>query len=255
MALTFYQTQLKGLLQNPSSPTTLYSTTDLNRWINVARGRLAGDTQCIRLLTTLTVTVGQRNYNFSSIPIPGSSGIQGVLNINTIWYNTHNTGYQRLEARSWPWFSLYGLNNPVVINAVPTIWSQFGQGAAPPGTTGVANVGVSSFGGSFYLNPPPDLAYDLLLDCTCFPIALTADADLEAIPYLWTEAIPYLAAWYALLSSQMQARRADAEAYMNYYQTFIQSSRGAATPIVTPYQSQGAGDQATLAKMGLTKSQ
>ena len=36
--------------------------------------------------------------------------------------------------------------------------------------------------GSFYLDPPPNLVYSLLIDCSCYPSALVADTELAAVP-------------------------------------------------------------------------
>jgi hypothetical protein len=254
MALTAYETQVKRLLQNPSAPTTLYSQTDIDSYINTARGQIAGEGEAIRVLATLTTTIGVNNYAFSSISTgtPATTGIAGVMSVREIWYGV-GTGRQWIIPRPWEWFGQFHYNNAVPVNGPPSVWSQFAQGASP-NTGGTANA-QSSFGGSIYLDPVPDMAYVLTLDCVCFPIALTNDATVEALPYLWTDAVPFFAAYYALLSAQMQARRADAEAYWNYYQTFLERARRLTNPSVNRFQYEQAGDPTTMNKIGTAPAQ
>lgn len=201
----------------------------------MARGQVAADGECIRLLGTLTASIGVNNYAFSAINTGTSSsnGIAGTLSVRAIRYAS-GTGTAWITPRTWDWFQEINLNNPVVVNGAPTTWTQFGQGSAPTGSSSSAIVN-STGGGSFYLDPPPDSTYSLTLDCVCFPIALTNDSTPEAIPYLWTDAVPFLAAYYALLSAQMQARRADAEAYYNYYMTYVAKMRKLSQPSVNRF--------------------
>jgi hypothetical protein len=198
-------------------------------------------------LGSLNTIINQRNYNFSDITL-SASGIEGVVNVRQIWY-TIGDGMQIVYPRAWPWFSLFALNTPVPVAAAPFYWSQFAQGASPPVDAIAVN---STYGGSFYLDPPPDRNYQLIIDCTCYPVDLVDNSTVEAIPYLWTDAVPFYAAWYALLSSQMQARRQDAEAYYGYYQMFVQRARAAANPDILSYQYQGSTDPTQLNKFGLS---
>lgn len=249
--LTQYETNLQNLLQSPGAPTSLYSKPNLDLWINIARGQLAGEGECVRFQATISTVIAQRAYNFSSINTGTSAtnGIQGVINIRQMTYNVgQNTqgvaGQQWIAPRSWEWFTLYHLNNPVPAPGPPAVWSQFGQGSAGTGT------GTSATG-SFYVDPPPDAVYQLNCDCVCYPIALVDDTTVESLPYLWTDAVPFFAAYYAYLSSQTGARQADAERMYNHYQTFLQRARQAANPSVLRGQYAQAGDPAQAAKIGL----
>ena len=58
------------------------------------------------------------------------------------------------------------------------------------------------------------------------------------------------AAWYALLSNQTQARRADAEAYYGYYQEFLKRARTIANPSVLSWQYEQNPDPAQSGKAG-----
>lgn len=243
--LNAYLTATRNLLQNPTAPSSLYATTDLTTYVNTARGQLAGESESIRYLGSISTVIGQQAYNFSGINsgVSATNGIQGIINVRALWYGV-GQGMKWVPVRPWEWFSLYNLNNPVPVNGPPVTWSQFAQGAAP-GSTG------SGGGGSFYISPPPDIAYTLFLDCVCYPNALAADGDVEAIPYLWTDAVPWYAAAYALWSSQTGARASDAERYFNTYSMFVDRARKAANSSVGRWQFSQAGDPVQASKLGL----
>lgn len=230
--LTAYQNATNALLQVPSAPTSLYPPTTITANINTARGQLAGEAQCIRVLGTLTTTVGVRNYNFSSISLSGSTGVQGVIHVRRILYNV-GQGQQWIRPRPWEWFDLYKLNTPVPKSGPPTVWSQYAQGVL----------------GSFYLDPIPDMQYTLQLDCVCYPISLVDDTTAEAIPYLWTDAVPFFAAYYTLLGSQSQARGADANRMFNYYTEFLGRARKFSTPSVNQWIYQQSVDPAAAGRL------
>ena len=246
MLQSTYLPQTQQLLQNPAAPTSLYSASLLTGYINTARGQLAGEGMCIRAIGTLVTVAGQRAYNFSSLNlgVAATTGIQGAININTIWVNVGG-GMQWLTPRGWEWFGLYHLNNVVPTQALPTVWAQYGQGAAPPGA-----ITGASFGGSIYLDPVPDQVYTLNCDCTCYPMTLVADADVEAIPYLWTDAVPFFAAYYALLSAQTSARTRDAGEMLKMYEMFVDRARKASNPMQLGGMYQQSEDLFTRLKIG-----
>ena len=243
--LTAYQTNLQNLLQNPGAPQQLYSLTNQTLWLNIARGQLAGEAECCRVLGTIQTVVGQRNYNFSSIStgVSATTGIQGVIHVRRISYNV-GQGQQWIPNRSWEWFDLYHMNNVVPTQGAPTTWSQYGQGSAGTSTGSGAS-------GSFYIDPPPNFVYTLNCDCVCYPIALVDDTTVEAIPYLWTDAVPFFAAYWAYLSAQTGARQADAERMYNHYKEFLQRARQASNSSVNRSHYEQASDPAQAAKMGI----
>lgn len=248
MALTLYETNLQNLLQLPGAATTLYPTAQLDSWINIARGQLAGEGECIRLIGTIPTVVGQRQYNFSSISFGTSSvtGVQGAIHVRRINY-TLAQGFQWIPPRAWEYFDLYHLNNPIPDSGPPEVWAQYGQGAAPPATG-------SAFGGSFYIDPLPDAVYTLNCDCVCYPIPLVDNTTIEAIPYLWSDAVTFFAAYYAFLSSQTGARSADAERMFGYYTTFLNRARQASNPSVNRTQYEQSADPASINKLGVQRS-
>jgi hypothetical protein len=249
--ISYYQLQTQRLLQNPAAPTTLYSAADIDSYINIARGQLASDGRCIRRIGTISTTIGNQGpYNFSGITL-GDASVSGVLHVRSI-YAQVGSGLSRLNGRPWPWFQLYHLNNINPQNAPifpGGVWTQYGQGSSGQGA--ITNVGAGSLSsGSFYVDPPPDLVYTLQCDCVCYPAELTADSDPESIPYQWTDAVPFFAAYYALLSSQSQARLADAERYYNYYETFVDRARNSANPDTNGWQFDQGKDPVQPLKIG-----
>lgn len=245
--LTTYQTDTQRLLQNPAAPVTLYPLDAITRWINIARGQLAGEGECIRSFGTIMTVAGQRAYDFSSvlIGVAATNGIAGPIHVRDILY-TIASGQRKLTPRGWEWFQQYSLNNPVPTSGPPTSWSQYKQGSAP-----VAGGTIGQ--GSFYVDPIPDDTYQLDLDCVCYPIPLVDNTTVECIPYLWTDAVPFFAAYYAYLSSQTSARQADAERMFGHYQTFLQRARQASNPSVLRWQYAQSTDPTQLNKIGLGK--
>lgn len=244
--LTAYINATRNLLNYPSAATQLFSDAVLTTFINTARGQLAGEAECIRYQATLTVTPGTNVYNFSSLNTgtPATTGIQGVINVRSLRY-TVGSGFLWIAPRAWEWFQLYFLNDAAPDEGPPTDWAQYGQGSA-----GGLNTVGSSASGSFYLNPTPDLAYVLTCDCVCFPIPLVADATVEAIPYLWTDAVPYFAAYLAYLSAQTGARQADAQRMFELYQLFLGRARQASNPSVNRTLYPQSPDPTLLNKLG-----
>jgi hypothetical protein len=249
--LTAYLTATRSLLQLPgSNSTSLYSDTDLTRFINTSRGQVAGEGQCIRAHGTISTVIGQESYNFSSINIgiPAVTGVQGVIQIQSM-HCVAGIGQLWMTPRPWPWFSLYNRNNAVPVQAQPTEWAQYGQGAAP---SGVANTQIG--GGTFYVSPTPDDIYQLNSNNVCYPIPLVDDTTAEALPYFWTDAVPFFAAYFALMSAQTNARMADAaQMYKGHYNEFMDRARKQSNPDVNNWIYSQAGDPAQAPKMGISK--
>ena len=248
--LNTYLTRTQQLLQNPSAPVALYDTVSLTSYINQARGQLAGETECCRYLGTLSTVIGTRNYNFSSISIGSGNGLQGVLNARQMLYAVAS-GYQWIRPRPWAWYFLYCLNNPVPQQGAPQRWSVFSQGSAGQGAETGIGAG-SMISGSFYLDPPPDLVYTLLIDTACYPIPLAADTDVEAIPYLFSDAVPYFAAYLALLSDQTSARAEEADKMLDRYKMFVDRANQASAPDVNRNLYERQQSPTNINKLGIT---
>ena len=250
--LTEYQNRVNWLLQTPTaSPSTLYPAAFLLDCINQARGQLAGESQSILTIGTVTTVIGQRNYNFSSLNLgtPSVTGIQGAMNVSRIHYGVAS-GQKFVVPRPWEYFDQYYMNNPVPVNGYPQRWSQLGQGSAGIGAiTGIGSGSMSS--GSFYLDPPPDAIYTLYVLCACYPIALALDTDVESLPWIWTDAVAYFAAYLALLSAQSGQREGEASRMLDRYGVMVERARKAANPDRLKWIFQGAPDAPQLAKFNL----
>ncbi len=223
--LTLYLQQTAQLLQNPAAPVTLYAVSDLTGWINTARTQLAGESGCIRAIGTLVVTGAAQYYNFSAIT-GFAAGIAGPYAIRQIT-RVSGSGQVYVGSRSYPWAELYWLNNAAPVAAAPTEYAQYGNATT----------------GSIVLNTTPDASYTLKCDCTCQPIALIDDTTAEAIPYPFQDAVCYLAAYYAYLSSQ---RQQDAQGKYAQYKEFVGRARAISVPSVLPNQY----DQAPMPQQG-----
>ena len=229
--LAAYLLRTTQLLQNPPASASLYAPSDLTSYINTARGQIAGESECVRVMGTLALTAGTQVYPLSSVSVSGTAGVAGVLNVRGANVSVAS-GQAWLHPRPFPYFQTYYLNNPVPQQGMTKQYSQFGQGA----------------GGSLYVNPVPDQAYTLNLDCVCYPIALVDDTTAEAIPYPWTDCVPYYAAFLALMSAQ---RTGDADHMWQQFQTFMQRARQMANPSVNPMQAAQSGNPTRSGQLGM----
>lgn len=227
--LTAYQIEVTNLIQAPSSPTPLVPSAQLTTYINMARRQLAAEAECVRVYATLAVSPSAQQYAFSTINLGGASGVSGVLTVRMMNYVVAS-GVQRVYPRPWPWFELYELCNPVPVGAPPRIYSQYGQG----------------LNGTFWINLP-DTTYTLNLDTACFPIDLVDDTTAEAIPSLWTDAVPFYAAWYTLMQLQ---KPMDAEAMLRTYEQLVSRARQGVTPTTLPANYEQQADPTLANKLG-----
>ena len=105
--------------------------------------------------------------------------------------------------------------------------------------------------GSIFVDPLPDTGYVAKLDAVCYPVDLVDDTTPEAIPYPWTDAVPFFAAYYALLSSQNATRQADADRMMARYSEFVSRARRTSNASVLPMTYEQSGDPTESNKLGL----
>lgn len=213
MALNGYVSATQRLLSNPAAPTTLYSTADIQSYVNTARLQMAGETECVRGIATLAVTGATNTYAFSAVAgLP--TGAQAIYSVRQI-LRVSGTGQVYMGPRPYPWAQLYWLNNAAPVAGTPTEWSQF-------------KIGVQ---GSLVLDKTPDTSYTLNLDAVLEPSVLTSDGDPELIPDRYTDAIPYFAAYYAYMSAQ---RQSDADLMYGRYKDFVKRAQMIAVPNILP---------------------
>lgn len=216
MALYGYLQNTQLLLNDPNM--AAFNRADLISYINTARNQIAGEGECVRALGTLATVNAQQSYPFSGITL-GGSGIAAALNVRMITVVVAS-GAQMLTARGWEWFNNYNLSVVVPATGQPNTWTQYAQG----------------LNGTIYLYPIPNAVFNLSLDTVCTPSPLALDTDPEAIPSPWTDAIPYFAAYLALLAAQ---RAEEAYSMFRIFETFMLRARKLATPTVLPGQYQG----------------
>ncbi len=230
--LIAYQQATRLLLNDAGFAT--FNDFDLATYISSARGQIAGAEECIRIYASLAVTAAAQQYPFSAIALPaGTVGVQGAINVRMETYQVPGTvGNLMVTPREWEYFNTFVLSNAAPPAGPPDTWAQFGQGV----------------NGTIFVNLL-DANYTLNLDTVCYPVVLTTDATPEAIPYLWTDAVPYYAAYLAMLSAQ--SVEAAAGMY-KMYELFAQRARQYATPSVLPHQYAGGPDPVMASRLGLT---
>lgn len=190
----------------------------IRNYINTARRQIAGDAECIRVNGSLSVTAGLNVYPFTAIDISTVTGAQGILNVRMITYTVNGS---LLTGWPWEWFKQY-YSNLNLLREVPTNWAQYAQGV----------------NGSLYFYPAPDATYPMSIDTVCYPIDLTSESTAEAIPFPWTDTVPYFAAYVAYLTTQnMEA----AKNMLGLYEEFKTRARKYSTPAVMPFQFEQAG--------------
>ena len=215
MLLSQYLAITRSLIQTPQSPIPLLTDALLTTYINVARGQVAGQGECLPALGELLVAPGQQTYPFSSVYFTEQGTlVGGVINIRMITRLLANGGHTRVYSREWPWFNTYVLGQTNPVSGPPRIWSQYRQGSL----------------GTIFINLP-DINYTLSIDAVCHPVDLVSDSTADGIPYLWSDAVPFYAAYYAYMAMQ---RQADADMMLRRFQDQMGRARAAVTPGVLP---------------------
>lgn len=161
-------------------------------------------------------------------------GIQGVLSIRQMSVAT-GSGFKLMTTRPWAWFNRYFLSTGVAqTTGVPSTWSQLGLGTK----------------GSIGISPVATSALAVQADCVCLPVNLVDDTTAEAIPYPFTDAVPYYAAYKAYLSSQ---KTQDATTMLGRYKEFTKRAIEETTATVMPMNYQGGkGAQIAATKQSVT---
>lgn len=221
MALTSYQTQTALLLHDSSNQS--YSLANLTTWINLARGQIATQGQCLRALPTSNNTANaQEVYPYAPVNAliaAQFSGYQGIITVQSVAISqsaTPTTGIKpMLPQYSWGQFQaqLRAFNQGMT--GYPQVFANYGQGVS----------------GSLYLWPIPSGSYAMDWDCICRPVDLADDTTPEAIPYPWTDVIPFYAAYYAYMNAQ---REDDAKRMMSMVNLHMAIARGTTQPTFIP---------------------
>jgi hypothetical protein len=131
----------------------------------------------------------QEVYTFASVnPLARlTSGVDSILFVESV---AVSWGAIKPTLAQWNWNDLQAMvRSYPIVSGQPAMWAQFGQGE----------------GGSIYLQPVPTGALPMEWNCVCTPIDLVDDTTVEAIPYPWTDAVPYFAAYLAFMNARRPA--------------------------------------------------
>jgi hypothetical protein len=147
-------------------------------------------------------------WNSSTNPPTQGAVIGGsqVIKVFSVACNQVGTYKPMLTQKIWSEFQAYLRIYANTQQNYPVYWSQYAQGV----------------NGSLYLFPWPAQALQMDVDVCVTPINLVTDSTAEAIPYPWTDAIPYYAAYLAYENS---SRKEDADRMFKMYQMFMARGR------------------------------
>ena len=230
--LATYETLTQALLQAPSSPIPLIATATLDIYINQSRLQVAAQGRCVRQYVTLPLVAGQRIYPFSAIT-GLSASVTGTYHIRQMWLQLPgSSGQVLMYPRPFEWFGLFALNTATPVAGQPARWAQFGQGEE----------------GSVFVDPVPDISYTASVDVLCVPTPLLTDATPEAIPDIWTLAVPFYAAWWGFQSAQ---RQADADRMLQRFREQMTLARNAANPDLAQESWSQSPDLEMAGRMGV----
>ena len=158
------------------------------------------------VINCVNTVAAQEIYTFASVnPLAQlTAGVASVLFVSSV---AVSWGALKPTLRQINWDDLQAwLRSYPIISGQPAVFAQFGQGQ----------------GGSIYLQPVPTQAAAMEWNCVCTPIDLVDDTTVEAIPYPWTDAVPYFAAYLALLTAR---RPIEAKGMRDIYDDTMKRSR------------------------------
>lgn len=189
--------------------------------ISFTDGSGSGAAGTLQVSPISTLNDGQEVYNFSDIDVstfPGAGPVYAAISISILYANWR-------YSLAVPSFSAYQAalrSFPSQYKYVPFYVAQLGRGTTS----------------NLFFYPLPSESWQAELDCLCLPQNLTDDQSVEIIPEPFTDAVPFLAAYYAMLELQnMNAARmykAEYSEWMNRYAVATQPGR-ASNPYGKPY--------------------
>lgn len=167
------------------------------------------------VINCLNTVANQEVYNFSAANtlVQLTSGVSSVLFVESL---AVSWGALKPVLDQWNWNDLQAkVRAYPIISGQPSMWAQFGQGES----------------GSVYLQPVPTQALPMEWNCVCTPIDLVDDTTAEAIPYPWTDCVPYFAAYLAFLNAR---RPAEATDKFKIYELMMARARTFSEPSLVP---------------------
>lgn len=207
---------------------------DLRDYINIGRGQIAIQGDAIPGYGHLHVDETTQQYSFDQITFD-TPGVAGPLALETVDWKVGD-GQRPMNAIDWARFNRYELGHVHPRRGHPRVWTQFGQGSA----------------GTIFVNAL-DQPYDLIVKARVHPVDLVDDATPEALPYMWTDAVPWFAAFYWLAGPGQNPQLA--QAMLSGFQQFMQMARGGANPNTQGSQFVQAPDPLMAGRLGATGGQ
>lgn len=152
------------------------------------------------------ITVANQEMYSSPTTVCLTTGVQSVVGIRGVSINYGGAGANMyaLRYRDWSFFQGFMRSYPN-LTGNPVYWARYQN---------VQN--------AVFLRPIPAAAYPMQWDCQCTVVPLVNDTTPEAIPYAFSDAIPYFAANLAFLQTQ---RKDDAKAMYDQYLNYTKLAR------------------------------
>ena len=180
--------------------------------VTLSGGGGVGAQLAFTLTPFLSTVANQEVYNFSDanqfLPTTMES-IFALQNVSVSWGGIKPT----MRHLDWSGFQAYLRAYNTQSTSWPAVWAQYGQGG----------------GGAVYLNPIPSQVLQMEWDAYCIPSELDSDQQVEAIPYPWTDVVPY----YAAMEAYISARNTDMANYFAalYRQRMKEANSWATVPV------------------------
>lgn len=223
--LAQYQADTQNLLGDMGAQ--FYALPTLNNYINRARRRIAAASGCVRVVPAGTQTVSNvEQYKFHdwTALVQATPGVREILAVRSLAIAIGpGPGAWKPAWNRIPWTDF---------QARFRIWNQAWIGTISyPGFYAQYGFGVN---GSIYLAPIPSQQQPMEVDCSCMPFPLSNDDDPECIPYPWTDAVAYFAAFLGLMQQQ---RKEDAAVLMQLFQAEMPFAASIVSPtmVQSPY--------------------
>lgn len=128
---------------------------------------------------------GREVYKFSDVDLSETPGVESIYSVKSVSILYANWRYT-LACPSFSSYQAMLRSFPFQYQYVPFYMAQYGRGTA----------------GAMFMYPQPSGPWQSEWDCFCLPSDLLDDQAFEAIPEPFTDAVAFLAAYYAYMELQ-----------------------------------------------------
>lgn len=163
----------------------------------------------------LNTVAAQEIYTFAAANTYAqlTSGVGSILFVQSI---AVSWGALKPTLDQWNFDDLQArVRSYPIVSGQPAMFAQFGQGEA----------------GSVYIQPEPTQALPMEWNCVCTPVDLVDDSTPEAIPFPWTSAVAYYAAYLAFMNAR---RPIEAKNAKDIYDDNMKRARAVSEPTYIP---------------------